>query len=310
MQNQMNSNGRPIVFGEVVFDILPDGKEILGGAPLNVAWHLQAFGYHPLVISRVGSDARGNLIRETMKKWGMDIRGLQVDPLYPTGVVHLFQEDSRPSFRIEPNQAYDYISLDDTIASLNNDLFFLILHGTLALRSTDSHKALEALREKLGLPIFADINLRTPWWNPSVVKETLKNARWVKVNDHELQTIFQTESSSSSQHHELARQLIRQYKNIELLFITLGVEGSFAVTQNGEAFHEKGIPIPASELKDTVGAGDAFTAITIIGLLEEWKIDVILQRANRFAGAMCRIPGATTTNRDLYEAQLKSWTTE
>ena len=35
------------VFGEVLFDVFPDGKQVLGGAPFNVAWHLQAFGIAP-----------------------------------------------------------------------------------------------------------------------------------------------------------------------------------------------------------------------------------------------------------------------
>ena len=47
---------RPAVFGEVLFDCFADGTRVLGGAPFNVAWHLQAFGEAPLFVSRVGDD--------------------------------------------------------------------------------------------------------------------------------------------------------------------------------------------------------------------------------------------------------------
>lgn len=306
MQNHMDPNGRPIVFGEAIFDVFPDGKEILGGATLNVAWHLQAFGYNPLVISRIGNDARGNLIRQTMEKWGMDTQGLQTDSQYPTGIITVSQESSGPSYRIEPNQAYDHILFDDVLADLNNNEFPLLLHGTLALRSPTSHDTLSRLREKLNIPIFADVNRRPPWWNSSIARETLRSASWVKVNEQELQAISEMESLQSNQYQKLATQVIKQYKNIEILFVTLGAEGSFAVTQDKETFYEKSVPMPATEL-DTMGGGDAFTAIAIIGLLKGWNITLLLQRANGFAASICQIPGATTTDQTIYKNHLQSW---
>ena len=65
------------VFGEVLFDHFPDGRRVLGGAPFNVAWHLQAFGKRPHLISRVGDDAEGQEIRTAMRDWGMSEAGLQ-----------------------------------------------------------------------------------------------------------------------------------------------------------------------------------------------------------------------------------------
>ena len=40
----MINPARAIIFGEVLFDTFPDGTAVLGGAPFNVAWHLQGFG--------------------------------------------------------------------------------------------------------------------------------------------------------------------------------------------------------------------------------------------------------------------------
>ena len=54
------SRGKPLIYGEILFDIFPGDKKVLGGAPFNVAWHLQGFGLAPLFMSRIGEDAEGD----------------------------------------------------------------------------------------------------------------------------------------------------------------------------------------------------------------------------------------------------------
>jgi len=100
---------RPVMFGEVLFDMFPDGSVVLGGAPFNVAWHLQAFGLSPLLISRVGADALGRQVSAAMQEWGMDRSGLQLDSAHPTGTVSISFSDGEPKFDIVPNRAFDYI---------------------------------------------------------------------------------------------------------------------------------------------------------------------------------------------------------
>lgn len=55
------SKQRLCIFSEVLFDHFPSGKSILGCAPFNVAWHLQAFGQAPQFINRAGNDAEGGM---------------------------------------------------------------------------------------------------------------------------------------------------------------------------------------------------------------------------------------------------------
>ena len=71
-------NKKVCVFGEVLYDCFPDGKEILGGAPFNVAWHLSGFGQSPLFVSRVGDDPAGREIRGRMRRgdWRFGTHGL------------------------------------------------------------------------------------------------------------------------------------------------------------------------------------------------------------------------------------------
>lgn len=100
---------RPIMFGKVLFDMFPDGSVALGGAPFNVAWHLQAFGLEPLLISRVGADALGRRVATAMLEWGMDRSGLQIDSAHPTSTVTITFNVGEPEFDIVADRAIDYI---------------------------------------------------------------------------------------------------------------------------------------------------------------------------------------------------------
>lgn len=151
----------PAIFGEVLFDCFEDGSRVLGGAPFNVAWHLQAFGCKPLLISRVGEDAMGREIRDTMLQWGMSAAGLQLDSGHASGEVQVSLQAGQPSFDIVADRAYDHIDAG-SLPRINPSLIY---HGTLALRNAESAAALNHLLQHCQSPVFMDVNLRPPWWN-------------------------------------------------------------------------------------------------------------------------------------------------
>lgn len=157
-----SNNSRLVIFGEVLFDHFPDGSVVLGGAPFNVAWHLQAFGLSPLFISRVGNDPLGQQIKTHMSEWGMSTCGLQLDSSHPTGTVDVQIDRGEPSYNIVEGCAYDFI--DRSALPSMRDRGFLY-HGTLAIRNSVSEKTLKAIKDEHNLSIFVDINLRPPWWN-------------------------------------------------------------------------------------------------------------------------------------------------
>ena len=74
------------LFGEVLVDVFPD-REILGGAPFNVARHLQAFGASPILITRTGNDKTREALLSEMDRLGMDQRDIQNDMNHPSGRV-------------------------------------------------------------------------------------------------------------------------------------------------------------------------------------------------------------------------------
>ena len=111
---------RPLIVGEVLFDVMPGGTRVLGGAPFNVAWHLEAFGLRPLLITRVGVDESGDEVLAAMASWGMDTSAVQRDDAHPTGRVQVELEGGEPTFQILPNQAYDHLDRDQALANAPN----------------------------------------------------------------------------------------------------------------------------------------------------------------------------------------------
>ncbi|OOZ35644.1 carbohydrate kinase family protein [Solemya velesiana gill symbiont] len=284
------------IFGEVLYDIFPGDKRVLGGAPFNVAWHLQAFTADPLFISRVGDAPLGREIRQRMLSWGMDTSGLQLDSSHPTGEVKITLAEGEPSYDIVSHRAYDYIDAD----ALPPVLPGLIYHGSLALRNRESRQALSQLRVRNECRVFLDVNLRSPWWQKNEVLEMVANAHWVKLNEHELTDLSEGAVS-------LREQAIRfkQAHGLEGLVVTQGGEGAFALGKE-EEFAEIAPP-QVLVVVDTVGAGDAFASVLILGLSRGWPLQQTLERAQAFASQLVGRRGATVEEREFYRPFLEDW---
>ena len=295
---------RPVIFGEVLFDCFPDGSQVLGGAPFNVAWHLQGLGLHPITISRVGDDERGTQVLEAMRQWGLSAEGVQIDASRPTGVVDVSLEDGQPSYNIRPEQAFDYIDAESACGGVGDKPLALLYHGTLALRAGPSAEAVAVLQEATGIPTFLDMNLRAPWWTEPLVRWTMKAATWLKLNENELALVTRAPTEGQDARRETCRRLLRDCE-LTCVFVTRGEAGAESVTREGRHLREK--PSPVVDLVDTVGAGDAFSAVVLSGLIRKWPPDKVLHRAVWFAAEICRFRGATTFDRTLYDRALERW---
>lgn len=292
------SSQRPVIFGEVLFDRFPDGSVVLGGAPFNVAWHLHAFGASPLFISRVGDDPLGRRIRDTMHTWEMDASGLQLDSAHPTGSVEVHIVDGEPSFDIVDNQAYDFI--DPTAMPPLPDAA-LLYHGSLAVRNAGSGSALQQLQKGRSLQRLVDVNLRTPWWRRETVMALLKGARWIKLNEAELALLAGGEGTLQAQ----VQRLQQDGCAAELLIVTRGASGAVVLAAGGEEFRV--VPQGQGAVVDTVGAGDAFTSVVVLGLLRGWAVPLVLERAQAFASAITGIRGATCSDTGFYHPFVERW---
>ena len=297
------SGPRPLIFGEVLFDTFPDGKAVLGGAPLNVAWNLKGFGLNPLLISRVGDDANGIKVLDSMKGWGLLTDGVQVDEKHPTGVVKVALDKGQPTFSILPGQAYDFVDEDFMWSTIANGEYSILYHGSLIARSEVSRSALDLLQHQAHAPVFCDVNLRAPWWEKDRVISMIKNTKWTKLNRDELIEL----SGASFTDRESAKKIASEFREdfkIENLVLTLGADGAMIISCAGIIDTK---PAPIAGIVDAVGAGDAFSAVTILGAASGWAVDVILERAASFAADICCVRGAVSCDHNLYRKHMEAW---
>lgn len=284
------------VFGEVLFDCFPSGEKVLGGAPFNVAWHLQAFGQRPRFVSSVGDDDAGRAIRHAMQRWGMDTGALQTDVNRSTGEVRVSLQDGEPAYDIVDQVAYDFIDA----AQLGDVAGGMLYHGSLALRHEVSRLALEKLKSARSTAVFMDVNLRDPWWRSEAVLAWVDAADWVKLNEAELD-LLQVRSTDLL---AAAETFMRQH-GLTGLVVTRGERGALAVTHDQAPIEVA--PVRALEVVDTVGAGDALSAVLLLGLNLGWPMRQTLERAQTFASALVGRRGATVDDADFYRLFIDEW---
>ncbi len=293
---------RPVVFGEVLYDCFPDGQSVLGGAPFNVAWHLNGFGLNPLLVSRIGSDDRGNDIIEAMQQWGMDVSAVQRDSFRPTGVVNVLLDDNnQPSYDIAESQAYDYIRPGEIYGTVMGGNYGLLYHGTLGLRQPEAMSSLSIFLEQMNLPSFVDLNLRVPWWDADLVHQVLSGAAWVKFNETELAGIDISDVEKSDSREQA---LFKEY-HPELVILTKGKGGAAILSADAKVEADSSEEI--MEGGDPVGAGDSFSSVCILGITKSWAPEKILERAQEFAAVICSINGATSSDKKLYQDFRDKW---
>ncbi len=229
-------------------------------------------------------------MRDAMRKWGMRTDALEIDSRLPTGQVQVTFDNGEPAYEIVEPAAYDAIVHQP--ASLDCRLLY---HGTLALRNTVSRRAAEHFRAQTSGLVFVDINLRPPWWRRELVVEILRSADWIKLNQHELE---QLHSGGDAQ------ALIDEYE-LSGVVLTHGAAGAEVLTADGERTRTR--PVGDVTVVDTVGAGDAFASVMILGLSLGWALDDTVCRAQDFASGLVGQRGATVGNPDFYRRYADTW---
>lgn len=290
------SFSRLVIFGEVLFDCFPDGARVLGGAPFNVAWHSQAFGLQPLFISRVGNDPLGQEVISAMHNWGLDSSGLQLDSSHATGVVDVSFKEGEPAYEIIENSAWDFIEYQATPVI---DEHCVLYHGSLALRNTVSASSLADIKQQCAKSVFIDVNLRPPWWDLSLIQNIIQSGQWIKLNSEELALIVPQLADIESR-----MQFLLANTNAKLVVVTRGGDGAIAATQHESCEVH---PDTIDHVVDTVGAGDAFTSVLLLGLYKDWSLQTILNRAQQFASAVVQQRGATTQDKIFYKNFIDAW---
>ena len=215
--------------GEVLFDVLPDGKQ-LGGAPVNFSFHAQQLGLNAYPISAVGLDNYGREIIDKLTKERLSTKYIQQCG-YPTGTAQV-SLDSRgvPNFTITENVAWDYIQWMDQLIGLA-DSIDAVCFGTLAQRTFHScssiHEFLRHTRRDC-LRIF-DINLRQQYYSSEIIEKSLQAANVLKLNDRELVILQKLLKLPSSTQEALCT--LQEHYELDHIALTRGAEGAFLKNQ-------------------------------------------------------------------------------
>lgn len=282
---------RPVVVaaGEVLWDVLPDGDH-LGGAPANVALHAAALGAQASLVSAVGRDARGARALQRLDAAGVERGAVAELAEHPTGVVRVtLNPAGQPVYDIAAASAWDYVPWSPVVQQVV-ERADAITFGSLAQRAPVSRatirRAVAAARR--GAWRLFDVNLRQAYYDGDVLTDSLELANAVKLNEEELPIVARLCGVSAAPATEQLRGLCERF-DLKLAAVTRGACGAVLVTRDG--VWESGAP--STEVADTVGAGDAFTATLLIGVLAGHPLHEVSRRANAVAAYVCSQRGAT-----------------
>lgn len=242
-----------VCFGEVLWDMLPSGAKP-GGAPLNVAIHLNRHKIHPTLISKVGDDTEGEELKEYLNRSGLSTAFIQTDISLPTSKVLVkLDAQKNASYQIVEPVAWDNLQftteLEQVVSAAD-----LVIFGSLASRSNITRKTLFQLLESSNATRLLDVNLRPPFDNREFIEELLQKSDFIKLNIDELKTIAAWNNITNSE-----TRLIRwfsEFYNCNSVCVTRGANGAALFIDN-VIFEHPGFQVNAA---DTVGAGDSFLA--------------------------------------------------
>ncbi|TFH14992.1 MAG: carbohydrate kinase [Lentisphaerales bacterium] len=273
--------------GEVLWDLLPAGRK-LGGAPCNFAYHCLALGAEAYVLSRVGNDEDGEDLLRELSEAGLDVSCVDVDPLHATGTVSVELDSAgKPRYVIHENVAWDFIAATDCLRDVAAGAS-VICYGSLSQRNSVSRDAVRAVIKCSGsdaLKVF-DVNLRQSYFSQETIATTVAMSDVLKCNEEELPVIAELLALDGAEEYVM-HGLIEKF-GLKVVALTKGDQGS--VVMSGSDRSELG-PAKVSVV-DTVGAGDAFTAALVMGLLAGRPLKDLHAHAAELAAYVCTQPGA------------------
>lgn len=277
-----------IGIGEILWDKLPDGKR-LGGAPANFAWHIAQAGLDSYVVSAIGNDEEGDEILQALKH--KDLHHLLTRTPYPTGSVDVeLDPQGVPRYQIHEQVAWDYIPFTSQLEALAARTR-AVCFGSLAQRNAVTRatidRFLKAMPEGEDRYKIFDMNLRQHYYTPALLQNSLRKCNILKLNDEELLTVKSLFGYAQTDFGDICRQLLADY-NLKILILTCGTDGSTIFTPESTSFY----PTPRVEVRDTVGAGDSFTAAFTATLLKGLPLTEAHRRAVEISAYVCTCDGA------------------
>lgn len=268
-------------FGEVLWDVFGN-EEKLGGAPLNFAAHCAKLGSKAWLASAVGDDDFGKTAVLQVKGFGINTEHISVMQGKETGkCIVTLDENAVPSYNILDDVAYDYIQVPEV-----KDMPDVIAFGTLALRRENNRKVLsQILKTHTFSEVFADVNIRAPFYSRETIEFCLENATIVKISDEELPLVTESIFGEAFDLEDASKKISDKYAGIKIIIITKGANGSCCYDcKTGEFFFADAEKV---KVLSTVGAGDSFGAAFLVKYMENKPYIECLEFASKISAFVC-----------------------
>ncbi|HDQ13915.1 MAG TPA: carbohydrate kinase [Sediminispirochaeta sp.] len=280
---------RALSFGELLWDII-DGREYIGGAPFNLAAHLARMGAESYLVSAVGEDELGSRALEKMREIGVSREFINIQRDYPTGVVSVeLDEGGTPVYHIKEQSAWDHISLNpEQLSRISDTSWDVLSFGSLAQREANNRRLLPQVVEAAAAKeVFFDVNLRLNYYSKGLLKELLGYTDILKLNDEELAPVSRLFFGAEIEAQDFASELFRREKT-HTLILTRGRLGSSVYTRT-QKIH---IPVVDVRVKDTVGAGDSYSAAFLFAYHHGGDVEKAANLAALVSSYVAGSPGA------------------
>lgn len=262
--------------GEALIDFMPSQKGIAlkevseftkapGGAPANVAAVVAKLGGRSAMLTKLGEDAFGTFLIDTLAKAGVDVSYIYRTKKANTGLAFVsLQANGERDFSFYRNPSADLLLEADEVEATfleNGDIVHFCSVDLIESPMKYAHHKLLDIADTKNCIISFDPNVRLPLWeNPeacrNAIHEFLPRATIVKISDEELEFITGIQDENTA----LKSLFIG---NVKCIIYTLGKDGARICTQDHDLF----VPGFSVEAIDTTGAGDSFIGSFLYQLL-------------------------------------------
>lgn len=290
-------NYKVIGFGEVLWDLLPEGARI-GGAPLNVCYHLNRANIKSSIVSQIGRDELGKQLLAEVKDLAVDTRFLVQSDTYPTSTVEVsLDEKGSPKYTIVEDIAWDFIAYEELVANeiAEADVF---VFGSLVARNDLSYETLLGYVNRSKYAVM-DINLRAPFYSKERIFSLLNYVTLLKINDEEIEMLAGWLEIENAEEIHACQYLMDKFPKLKEIILTKGSRGALYFS----ATHVESIGVYEVKVKDTIGAGDSFLAGFLAQRLKGASVAEALDQAALVSAFVASQSGANPiySNDDLQE---------
>ena len=245
--------------------LVPELRREFGGCAGNIAYNLKQLGGEPVIMATIGNDGGDYL--ERIRSWGVDTSLVTwVEDHYTAQAIIITDTDNNQITAFHPGAMQ---KAGEVAVPERGDL-------RVAIIAPDGRDAMLGHARQLhsaGIPFVFDPGQGLPMFDGTELKDFIAQATWVAVNDYEAKMLCDRTG------HTL-ESLSRSH--LAGVIVTLGAQGCDIWVQGQRSY----VPgLPASEVLDPTGCGDAFRGALLFGLERGWALERCVALGNRLGAA-------------------------